>query len=64
MSRAASSQTKLCRLGVDAAGACAGAAAAGDLRLLDEHEELVAKIRGDLRRGLKNPDTGRSGLAP
>lgn len=31
---------------------------------LDEHEELVAKIRGDLRRGLKNPDTGRSGMAP
>src|SRR5882757_7234550 len=31
---------------------------------LDEHAELVAKIRGDLRRGLKKPDTGRSGLAP
>lgn len=31
---------------------------------LDEHEELVAKIRGDLRRGLKNPDTGRSGMTP
>lgn len=31
---------------------------------LDEHEELIAKIRGDLRRGLKKPDTGRSGLAP
>ena len=32
--------------------------------LLDDHKGLVAKIRGDLRRGLKNPDTGRSGLAP
>jgi len=32
--------------------------------LLDDHEELVAKIRDDLRRGLKKPDTGRSGLAP
>jgi IS5 family transposase len=31
---------------------------------LDDHEGLVTKIRGDLRRGLKNPDTGRSGLAP
>ena len=31
---------------------------------LDEHEDLVEKVRGDLRRGLKNPDTGRSGLAP
>ena len=31
---------------------------------LDDHEELVAKIRGDLRRGLKKPDTGRSGMAP
>jgi IS5 family transposase len=30
---------------------------------LDDHEELVGKIRGDLRRGLKKPDTGRSGLA-
>lgn len=31
---------------------------------LDDHGELVAKIRSDLRRGLKNPDTGRNGLAP
>lgn len=31
---------------------------------LDDHEELVGKIRSDLRRGMKNPDTGRSGLAP
>ena len=31
---------------------------------LDNHEELVAKIRSDLRRGLKQPDTGRHGLAP
>src|SRR6266705_6394387 len=30
---------------------------------LDEHEELVAQIGGDLRRGLKNPDTGRSAMA-
>lgn len=32
--------------------------------LLDDHNELVAKIGDDLRRGLKKPDTGRSGLAP
>jgi IS5 family transposase len=31
---------------------------------LDDHEGLVARVRGDLRRGLKAPDTGRSGLAP
>jgi IS5 family transposase len=31
---------------------------------LDDHEELVTKIRGDLRRGLKQPDTGRNGMAP
>jgi IS5 family transposase len=31
---------------------------------LDDHEELVAKVGGDLRRGLKNPDTGRIGIAP
>jgi transposase, IS5 family len=31
---------------------------------LDDHEELVGRIRGDLRRGLKDPDTGRSGMAP
>ena len=29
---------------------------------LDDHEEVIEKIRGDLRRGLKNPDTGRNGL--
>lgn len=29
---------------------------------LDEHEELIAAIQGDLRRNLKNPDTGRNGL--
>jgi IS5 family transposase len=31
---------------------------------LDDHGELVAKIGGDLRRGLKNPNTGRNGLTP
>ncbi len=29
---------------------------------LDKHEEMIETIRGDLRRGLKNPDTGRNGL--
>jgi transposase, IS5 family len=29
---------------------------------LDNHEELTEAIRGDLRRGLKNPATGRKGL--
>src|SRR4030088_829623 len=27
-------------------------------------KELVTRTRGDLRRGLKKPDTGRSGMAP
>jgi IS5 family transposase len=31
---------------------------------LDEHEELIEKVRGDLQRGLKNPATGRNGLTP
>jgi IS5 family transposase len=31
---------------------------------LDNHEEMVEAIRGDLRRGLKSPDTGRKGLSP
>jgi len=31
---------------------------------IDEHEEIVEVIREDLRRGLKNPDTGRNGLTP
>jgi transposase, IS5 family len=31
---------------------------------LDEHEEMVEAVRDDLRRGLKNPDTGRNGLTP
>ena len=29
---------------------------------LDDHADLVLNVRGDLRRGLKKPDTGRSGL--
>ena len=30
---------------------------------LDDHGEMIEAIRADLRRGLKNPDTGRSGLS-
>src|SRR5262245_44087210 len=30
--------------------------------LLDDHEEMIERIRCDLRQGLKNPDTGRNGL--
>jgi IS5 family transposase len=29
---------------------------------LDRHEELVELVSGDLRRGLKRPDTGRAGI--
>jgi transposase, IS5 family len=29
---------------------------------LDDHAEMIETIRGDLRRGLKSPDTGRNGL--
>src|ERR1700693_5668971 len=29
---------------------------------LDDHEAMIETIRGDLRRGLKNADTGRNGL--
>ena len=31
---------------------------------LDDHEEMIAAVRDDLRQGLKNPDTGRHGLTP
>ena len=31
---------------------------------LDQHEEMIEKVRGDLERGLKNPRTGRHGLTP
>jgi transposase, IS5 family len=31
---------------------------------LDQHEEMIAKVRSDLERGLKNPATGRNGLTP
>ena len=31
---------------------------------LDEHQEMIEKVRGDLERGLKNPLTGRNGLTP
>ena len=29
---------------------------------IDEHDQIVERVRKDLVRGLKNPDTGRSGL--
>ena len=31
---------------------------------IDEHDELVEAVRGDLERGLKKPETGRNGLTP
>jgi IS5 family transposase len=31
---------------------------------LDQHQEMIEKVRGDLERGLKNPTTGRQGLTP
>jgi IS5 family transposase len=31
---------------------------------LDEHQEMIEKVRCDLECGLKNPATGRSGLTP
>ena len=31
---------------------------------LDEHEEMIEAVRGDLERVLKNRETGRSGLTP
>ncbi len=31
---------------------------------LDQNEEMIEKVRRDLERGLKNPQTGRSGLTP
>ena len=31
---------------------------------LDQHQEIIDKVRGDLQRGLKNPSTGRQGLTP
>ena len=30
---------------------------------LDDHEGMIEAIRSDLRRGLKNPNTGRNGLS-
>lgn len=31
---------------------------------LDDHNELVELVRGDMERGLKEPETGRPGLTP
>jgi transposase, IS5 family len=31
---------------------------------LDDHKELIEAVRRDLKRGLKNPATGRNGLTP
>jgi len=36
----------------------------GIAAFLDEHDEMIETVRGDLARGLKNPATGRSGLTP
>jgi IS5 family transposase len=33
-------------------------------KLLDDRRELIEKVAHDLRRGLKNPRTGRMGLSP
>jgi transposase, IS5 family len=31
---------------------------------LDDNASIIDTLRGDLRRGLKNPNTGRPGLTP
>src|SRR5882762_9147176 len=31
---------------------------------LDQHGEMIEKVRSDLERGLKNPATGRNGMTP
>ena len=36
----------------------------GILGFLDDHATLVEQVRQDLTRGLKNPNTGRSGITP
>jgi IS5 family transposase len=36
----------------------------GILGFLDDHAALVDQVRLDLVRGLKNPNTGRSGITP
>ncbi len=36
----------------------------GIVGFLDDHAALVEQVRQDLARGLKNPNTGRSGITP
>ena len=36
----------------------------GIVGFLDDHAPLVEQVRQDLARGLKNPNTGRSGITP
>jgi transposase, IS5 family len=36
----------------------------GVVTFLDDHAALVEQVRQDLERGLKNPNTGRSGITP
>jgi IS5 family transposase len=36
----------------------------GIVRFLDDHATLIEQVRQDLVRGLKSPDTGRSGITP
>jgi IS5 family transposase len=35
-----------------------------EINFLDDHEEMIEAVRRDLERGLKHPETGRSGLTP
>src|SRR6516225_5246828 len=62
MSRLANSQFSFADWELLRQGVVVESSLAAIADFLDEHEEIIEAIRGDLRCGLKRPDTGRKGL--
>jgi transposase, IS5 family len=64
MSRAPDRQVTFADLEFQKQGICLPPVLQTISDFLDEHQEMIEKVRGDLERGLKKPQTGRNGLTP
>jgi IS5 family transposase len=64
MSRATDLQVSFADVEFMRQGVCLDPALQTISDFLDQHEEMIEKVRRDLERGMKNPQTGRSGLTP
>ena len=63
MTRSASSQISFADVEFLAQGICLEPMLQAISDFIDQHGHLVDKVRRDLQRGLKNPNTGRDGLS-